>query len=126
MQLTLRRAGGLAALAVAVTALALAAPAGANTTIPGLNGEIAYTTNADMFVQTPTTARGATKCASTEFPLGPLLADTDLGVLLPFEQLSCTEEIATINPDGTGFSQVTNNLVQDDAPAWLPADGRNE
>jgi Tol biopolymer transport system component len=125
MQLTIRRAGGFAALVAAAMALAFAAPAGANTTIPGLNGKIAYTTNADMSVPTPNTARGATKCTSVEFPIGTLLTDTDLGILLPFEELSCTAEIATVNPDGTGFSQVTNNAVQDDAPAWLPADGSN-
>ncbi len=129
MKLRPSRAVCACALAAIVAALALAASAQANTTIPGNNGKIAYTTNADTIQEFPNigteavpTTKGVEKC-TFPFPTNLLASLGTMGVEFPFDELSCQAEIATINPDGTGFSQVTNNAVQDDFPAWLPQDG---
>ncbi|HEX6458552.1 MAG TPA: hypothetical protein VF032_06520 [Thermoleophilaceae bacterium] len=116
-----------AAVAIVIAGVGIVSSAQADTTIPGLNGRIAYTTNAaeTQFLDSPTTRQ--VKCATFPTPLASLfLADFTNSVLFPFNSLSCEAEIATINPDGTGFAQVTNDTtdpVQDDAPAWLPQDG---
>jgi Tol biopolymer transport system component len=125
------RSSLVAALAAALCALAFSASAQANTTIPGNNGKIAYTTDAftgvdgigPVLVSKPTTRGDGVKCATFAFPTGGFSAFEVFGISLPFNVLDCTAEIATINPDGTGFNQVTNNTVQDDYPAWLPQDG---
>jgi Tol biopolymer transport system component len=114
-----------AALAVAVTAaacaIAFSAPVQANTTIPGLNGKIAYTTNANTLTFVggigTDSARGVVQKGCAGF--APVGAEAGFG----FDILCNTAEIATVNPDGSGFTQVTNNQVPDDMPAWLPADG---
>src|SRR3954451_12477671 len=84
--------------------LALSASAQANTTLPGgTNGRLAYTTNADIFTVTssgPLETRGAVKC--------PIYAPIGIELGFGFDALFCGAEIATINPDGTGFVQVTN------------------
>jgi Tol biopolymer transport system component len=112
-----RRAALVAVLAAAAVVLALSASAQANTTLPGQNGKIAYATNADTYTATSVTdatSRGA-KC--------PLFAPPVEGLGFGFDVLFCGSEIATINPDGTGFTQVTNDNFPDDKPAWLPQDG---
>jgi Tol biopolymer transport system component len=102
------------ALAAAAVVLALTASAQANTTLPGNNGKIAYTTNATLFPESQdATPKG---CDGLSLPIGALGN-------FPFDILDCTAEIATINPDGGGFTQVTHNNVPDDRPAWLPQDG---
>jgi Tol biopolymer transport system component len=128
MNFSAPRAVAVGAVAMALAAIGFAGVAQANTTLPGGNGRIAYTTNADTFSLFPLpvvkTARGTSvKCATFPFPTGAFTALLGLGVELPFSELSCAAEIATINPDGSGFSQVTSNDVQDDFPAWLPHDG---
>ena len=124
------RSSLVAALVAALCALALSASAQANTTISGNNGKIAYTTDAFTGVDgiglsliKPTTRGDGVKCATFPFPTGGFSAFEVFGISLPFNVLDCTAEIATINPDGTGFNQVTNNTVQDDYPAWLPQGG---
>jgi Tol biopolymer transport system component len=119
MKLSPRRAACAFVLASALTAAVIAAPAQANTTLLGVNGKIAYTTNADIENVGPGTngpaQQGPTKCF---VPL-PVGAEAGFG----FSALFCNAEIATINPDGGGFFQVTHNDTQDDHAAWLPADG---
>src|SRR5690348_14344830 len=114
-----RRTALAAALVAIVCAVAFATAAQANTTLPGLNGKIAYTTNANTLTflggLSPSSRQLKTSCA--EF--APIGAEAGFG----FDVLCNTAEIATINPDGSGFTQVTNNDVPDDMPAWLPADG---
>jgi len=116
-----RRAALACALTATSVALALAASAQANTTLPGNNGKIAFTTNAFApFVAGPvgfTTRGGDVKCP--EFgPYGAIVAG-----MPGFDILACTAEIATVSPDGTGFTQVTNNDLPDDRPAWVPGGG---
>jgi Tol biopolymer transport system component len=122
-----RRALALCALVVALAVVGFAASAQANTTLSGQNGRLAYTTNADTITILPEESLSAdtrgTKCDTFPFPTNLLVSAEDGGFELPFNVLDCTAEIATINPDGTGFQQVTNNDVQDDFPAWLPHDG---
>lgn len=103
-------------LAAAVAAIGFAAgPAQANTTLPGLNGKIAFTTNADTLftLELSPTTRGGQQCY-TPFPALPV----PLGDIL-----WCGAEINTINPDGSGQAPVTNDFFPDDAPAWSPQDG---
>jgi Tol biopolymer transport system component len=118
MKLRPCRAAFVAVLAATVVVLALSASAQANTTLPGgSNGRLAYTTNADIFTassSSPFEARGI-KC--------PLYAPVGAELGIGFDALFCGAEIATINPDGSGFVQVTNDLFADDKPAWLPSDG---
>jgi Tol biopolymer transport system component len=120
MRFSPRRALVLGALVMALAVVGFAASAQANTTLPGMNGKIAYTTNADSIMIFP---GGTFDCPTIPFPTNLLVTAEGLGFELPFNVLDCTAEIATINPDGSGFQQVTNNDVQDDFPAWLPADG---
>ncbi|HEY1594414.1 MAG TPA: Ig-like domain-containing protein [Thermoleophilaceae bacterium] len=107
-------AGALAAIAVV---LPLSGSAQANTTLPGQNGKIAFTTNADTFTEFEDAAdtRGAVKC--------PIFAPLGAEVGFGFDVLFCGAEIATINPDGSGFAQLTSDTFPDDKPAWLPRDG---
>jgi Tol biopolymer transport system component len=113
-------AGGLAA---ALCALALTAPAQANTTLPGLNGRLAYTTDANT-IPVPggigagaASSRGLSPDCPGFAPIGAALFG------FGFDVLCKTAEIATVNADGSSPTQVTNNDVPDDMPAWLPADG---
>jgi Tol biopolymer transport system component len=121
MKLRPRRAVLTCALVATVVALALTAKAQANTTLPGGNGKIAYTTNATVLpADAILSAANSTRlksCDGISEPLGAEIAG------FPFNVLLCNAEIATINPDGSGFVQVTNNNVPDDMPAWLPQDG---
>jgi Tol biopolymer transport system component len=107
-------------LAVSLAAIGFAGSAQANTTLPGQNGKIAFTTNADNDFNTiPFTKEGR-------------LAKSDCVSPIPFfslilfnsgDVLSCGAEINTINPDGSGQAAVTNNTVPDDSPAWSSPDG---
>jgi Tol biopolymer transport system component len=117
MKLRLRHAVLAGALTAIAAMLPLAGSAQANTTLPGQNGKIAFTTNADIFTESSDAAdtRGAIKCPIF-LPLG---AEAGFG----FDALFCGAEIATINPDGSGFTQLTNDTFPDDKPAWLPHDG---
>src|SRR5436305_7802568 len=113
-----------AALAAVACVAVFATAAQANTTLPGINGKIVYTTNAANDTVTPGLApKLAPKCSTFPFPTGALLGNEFFNADFPFNVLDCTAEIATINSDGSGFTQVTNNAVQDDMPAWLPQDG---
>jgi Tol biopolymer transport system component len=115
-----RRAALGGAIAAALVAIAVAAPAQANTTLPGLNGKIAFTTNADVErLGLPT--EGAEQ-KGAEGP--PCVTPFPMGLVLGGDVLWCGAEIATINPDGLGFAQVTNDFFPDDEPAWFPEDGR--
>jgi Tol biopolymer transport system component len=104
-------------IAAAVAAVGFAAgPAQANTTLPGLNGKIAFTTNADILSIFDSAAgtRGVEQdCFTPFFSFGGPLG----------EALQCGAEINTINADGTGQAAVTNNSVPDNSPAWSPQDG---
>ncbi len=123
MKLRPRRAASVALLAATAVVLALSASAQANTTLPGQNGKIAYTTNADVRPQEPftdaQTRGGLTKC----FEYAPPAAYFDIEFFFFGFDYLCRGDIATINPDGTGFFQVTNDGLANDKPAWLPSDG---
>jgi Tol biopolymer transport system component len=112
---------------VALAVIGFAGSAQANTTLPGINGKLAFTTNADVFQVFPNETlaadRGALKCATFPFPSWAETTVIGGGFELPYNVLNCTAEIATISPDGSGFQQITSNAVQDDFPAWLPQDG---
>ncbi len=124
-----RRAVALCAITAALAALCFAGIARANTTLPGQNGKIAYTTDAFTVpsllprLDSSSQTRGPVKCATFPFPASAVVGVLAFDAEFPFDVLNCTAEIATVNPDGTGFTQVTNNAVQDDFPAWLPHDG---
>jgi Tol biopolymer transport system component len=92
-------------IAAALAAIGFAGPAQANTTLPGLNGKILFTSTRD-------------------FPLTPDLAGqrgTDQPTCAAGDE--CSQELYSMNPDGSGTTRLTNNTVFDDTGAWLPADG---
>jgi Tol biopolymer transport system component len=96
--------GAILAMTVAAV-IGFATSAQANTTIPGLNGKILFTTDRDTpFVLPPASAQrgGEPSC--------------DFGE-------SCADELYSMNPDGSSPTRLTNNSVFDDNGAWLPADG---
>jgi Tol biopolymer transport system component len=114
MKLRPRRAVLICALAASAVALTITVPAQANTTLQGNNGKIAYTTNATLLPEEDSDLPQS--CDGLSLPIGGIGG-------FPFDVLMCNAEIATINPDGTGFTQVTHNNVPDDRAAWLPQDG---
>lgn len=100
-----RRAALGGAIAAALVAIAVAAPAQANVQIPGLNGKIAFTTERD-------------------FPLAETLApDLRGSEAACFARQACSDEIYSMDPNGANPTRLTNNLATDDEAAWLPADG---
>jgi Tol biopolymer transport system component len=100
-----RRAALGGAIAAALAAIAVAAPAQANVQIPGLNGKIAFTTERD-------------------FPFGETAAPDLRGSPAScFSGQGCSDEIYSIDPNGANPTRLTNNLATDDEAAWLPADG---
>jgi Tol biopolymer transport system component len=93
-----RRLLGFCVLAL-IGLFALAGTAGANATVPGTNGKIAFASNRDY--------------TATSNPC------PDNNDSAP----DCGFEIYTMNPDGTGVTRLTNNLFKDDKPSWSP-DGK--
>ncbi len=108
-------------IALALTAIGFAGPAQANTTLPGQNGKIAFTTNADNLFDSidaaSTTRETRLATCATPVPIYSLLL-FDSG-----DALSCAAEINTINPDGSEQAAVTNDNFPDDAPAWSSPGG---
>ena len=90
------------AIAMALGAIGFAGSAQANSVIPGVNGKIAFTSTRD-------------------FPFEPIVK----GTLQCFSGDECSDEIYSMNPDGSAQTRLTNNLAGDDESAWLPADGAN-
>ena len=72
---------------------------------------VALVVGAGAFVAAPTTA--APTAASSAFPgqNGKIVYEVDDGT---------DDEIDTINPDGSGRLQLTDNTTDDDDPAWSP------
>ena len=94
----------LGATVALVIAAGFATAAQANTTLPGLNGKIAFTSQRDFpFVPAGDPLRGGT-------------LECEFGAL-------CSNEIYSMNPDGSSPTRLTNNILNDDEAAWLPADG---
>jgi len=93
-------------IAMAVAAIGLTATANATTTLPGLNGKIAFSTDRDFFPVPFSPSRGFD--ATCE---GQTLDS------------SCGFEIYSMQPDGGAQTRLTNNTAADDEPAWLPTDG---
>jgi WD40-like Beta Propeller Repeat len=80
-----------------------------------------YTMNADGTGQTNITNNPAFDGEPAWSPDGAKIAfmtnrdDPDPDICFP-----CNYEIYTMNPDGTGQTNITNNLASDAAPAWSP------
>jgi Tol biopolymer transport system component len=109
-------------IAAALAAAAFAGPAQANTTLPGINGKIAFTTNADTipaseFLEAPAT--NGTDQQTCYAPI-PVFALISLG---GGDLMWCGAEINTINPDGSGQTAVTNDFASDDSAAWSAQSG---
>jgi Tol biopolymer transport system component len=105
------------AIATALAAVGIVAPAQANTTLPGQNGKIAFTTGA---ATSSVLADSATKVQQECIAPIPFFAAIFFG---GGDQLSCNAEINTINPDGTGQAAVTSNTSPDDGAAWSSPGG---
>jgi Tol biopolymer transport system component len=102
-----RRSRGLlgTTIAVGLAAIGFAGPAHANTTIPGLNGKILFTSDRDfpLAVDAPSFRGGAQ----------PVCSAGD----------ECSQELYSMGADGSNPTRLTNNTTLDDEGAWLPADG---
>jgi Tol biopolymer transport system component len=92
-------------IATAAAAIGFTATAQATTTLPGLNGKIAFTSDRD-FIPVDSPLRGFSSSCEEQ-----TLDD------------SCGYEIYSMQPDGSAQTRLTNNTAADDEPAWLPADG---
>jgi Tol biopolymer transport system component len=92
-------------IATAGAAIGFTATAQATTTLPGLNGKIAFTSDRDFFESIDSPLRGLTTCQDQTL------------------DGACGQEIYSMNPDGSAPTRLTNNTAADDEPAWLPADG---
>ncbi|HEX6458551.1 MAG TPA: hypothetical protein VF032_06515 [Thermoleophilaceae bacterium] len=84
----------------------VAGPAQANTTLPGLNGKIVFTSTRDFPATLDSPLKGLTQAC------GDSNEDSD-----------CRLEIYSMDPDGNNPTRLTNNTSGDDSAAWLPADG---
>jgi Tol biopolymer transport system component len=91
-----------AGIAAAMAAITFASPVQANTTILGHNGNILFTSTRDFQVETPSLRGVPTGC---------------------FSPSDCADELYSMGPDGSNPTRLTNNTVDDDSGAWLPADG---
>ena len=103
---------GLLGITVAATlaAVGVAAPAQADTTIPGLNGKIAFTSTRDFPFIVPTTE---SSLRGFNQDCGPDAVSSD-----------CNLELYYMDPVPNGATvRLTNNTDGDDGAAWLPADG---
>jgi Tol biopolymer transport system component len=92
-------------IATAGAAIGFTASAQATTTLPGLNGNIAFTSVRDFTESIASPFRGLNTCAEETL------------------DESCGNEIYSMQPDGSAQTRLTNNTAADDEPAWLPADG---
>jgi Tol biopolymer transport system component len=108
-------------IAAALAAATLAGPAQANTTLPGLNGKIAFTTDADTVPAAEITA-APTKGTDEQTCYAPIPVFSVLA-LGGGDLMWCGAEINTINPDGSGQTAVTNDFGSDDSPAWSSQNG---
>jgi Tol biopolymer transport system component len=93
-----------ATVAAALATIGFAGQAQANTTLPGLNGRIAFTSSRDFpfAVETPELRGTESSCSAYD---------------------GCSEEIYSMGPDGSTPTRLTNNELLDDEAAWLPTDG---
>jgi Tol biopolymer transport system component len=119
MKLRPHRAVLAAVLAATAAVLVMSASAEANTTLPGLNGKIAFSTNADTLTEAEIDGADSRGVKCPFFAPPGFTTPFNFG----FDVLFCGAEIATVNPDGSAFTQVTNDNFPDDKPAWLPQDG---
>ena len=97
------------AAAAALAASGFAGPARADTTIPGLNGEIVFTSTRDFPFAVPPTS----PLRGFDQPCGPDALSYD-----------CALELYFMDPVPNGAAtRLTNNTDGDDTAAWLPANG---
>lgn len=108
-------------IAAALAAAAFAGPVQANSTLPGVNGKIAFTTNADTipafeFLGAQTRGTDQQNCYPP-IPFFSLITGVGGDVMW------CGAEINTINPDGSAQTAVTDDFGSDDGAAWSSQNG---
>jgi Tol biopolymer transport system component len=130
MRAVRRWVAAIATLLLSLLAV-VATPGAAHATMPGNNGQIAYTANGSgswqLFTMSP---NGSQVRQLTHFPASPSPSPVLFpswapnGHRLAFASAQAGNlDIYTIRPDGTGLRRITHSPADEQAPSWSP-DGR--